>query len=453
MARLTTLEILDQLADTSSTLEKQEIIIANKKNKDFLLTLKYSLDPFIKFNIKKIPDHKPGIKTVLRFGAVVDKLKNLSNRDVTGARAIKMLANTLSQLSPSDEEVVVRIIKKDLRCGVGAKLVNKALDKQFIPVFNVMRCASYNEKNLEKINYPAIIQEKSDGMRVNFLLTKTGVRVFARSGKELDLGDKFLLDLSKMLYRPVQHQDYLIDGELLMRTETGRPMSRKKGNGLLTKIQRGKATPEIIDNVFAVIWDIVPLKDWEQGLCEISYAERFKFLRDNFNKGFEKDGGYDRLQMINSKIVNDFDQAVAFFTEMLEDGKEGAIIKNLDGFWKPTKASHQVKLKNETTGELIIKAVLGGTGKYRGMLGKFLCESQDGLLEVSPGTGFTDAQRKEYFTEDLVGTIIEVKFNEIISSERADMMSLFLPVFVKLRPDKDTANTLPELFEAQKVNK
>lgn len=448
MARKNVLDILNELAATPSTKEKQEIIKEHRKYKDFMITLQYGLDPFIKFNIKKIPEHKAGIKTMLRFGAVVDKLRNLSNRDVTGARAVKLLANTLSQLSPSDEEVVIRIIKKDLRCGVGAKLVNKALGTQHVPVFDVMRCASYNEKNLTKINYPAIIQEKSDGMRVNFLLSKTeGVRVFARSGKELDLGDKFLQDLSKMLYRPVQHQDYLIDGELLMRTDTGRVMERKKGNGLLTKIQRGKGTPEIMENVFAVVWDIIPLKDWEQGLCSIPYQERFKFLRENFNKGFEKYGAYERLQMINSKVVNDFDQAVAFFTEMLEAGKEGAIVKNLDGIWKPTKASHQVKFKNESSGELIIKKVIGGTGKYRGMLGSFFCASSDGLLEVNVGTGFTDAQRKEYFTDELVDTIIEVKFNELISSERSNIMSMFLPVAIKLRPDKSEANSLKELEE------
>ena len=446
MARKSTLDILNEIAATSSKNEKVEIIKANVKYKDFLLTLKYSLDPFIKFNIKKIPEHKKGYKTTLKFSAIVEKLKMLSNRDVTGARAIKMLSATLSMLSPDDREVVIRIIKKDLRCGMGASTVNKALGEKFIPVFDVMRCASYNEKNLTKIKYPAVIQAKSDGMRVNFLLSKTeGVRVFARSGKELDIGNKFLEDLSKMLYRPAQHQDYLIDGELLMRTDAGKPMARKKGNGLLTKIQRGTAPQEVFDNVYAVIWDIIPVSDWRNGLCTITYAERLKFLNKHFDLGSQKDGGYERLEMIESRMVDDQDGAIKFFEEKLAQGEEGAIIKNLDGEWKPNRATHQVKMKNESTGEVIIKAVVGGTGKFRGMLGSFLCESSDGQLVVNVGTGFTDEMRKEYFTEDLVDTIVEVKYNEVISSEKADEMSFFLPVFVKLRPDKKKANTLNEL--------
>ena len=46
---------------------------------------------------------------------------------------------------------------------------------------------------------------------------------------------------------------------------------------------------------------------------------------------------------------------------------------------------------------------------------------------------------------ELIDKIVEVKYNEVISKKTSDVKSLFLPVFVDVRFDKDIANTLKEL--------
>jgi hypothetical protein len=56
------------------------------------------------------------------------------------------------------------------------------------------------------------------------------------------------------------------------------------------------------------------------------------------------------------------------------------------------------------------------------------------------GSGFNDAQRKQYWKENLVDKIVAVKYNSRIKN-KAGEESLFLPVFIELRDDKDVADT------------
>jgi ATP-dependent DNA ligase len=88
---------------------------------------------------------------------------------------------------------------------------------------------------------------------------------------------------------------------------------------------------------------------------------------------------------------------------------------------------------------LKIVAVEEGSGKAAGMLGAIVCESADGIVKVNVGSGFSDAQRKQYWKEDLVDKIVAVKYNARIKNKTGEE-SLFLPVFIELRDDKDVAD-------------
>jgi ATP-dependent DNA ligase len=90
--------------------------------------------------------------------------------------------------------------------------------------------------------------------------------------------------------------------------------------------------------------------------------------------------------------------------------------------------------------DLKIVAVEEGKGKATGMLGAIICESADGIVKVNVGSGFNDAQRKQYWKENLVDKIVAVKYNARIKNKQGEE-SLFLPVFVEIRDDKDVADS------------
>jgi hypothetical protein len=56
------------------------------------------------------------------------------------------------------------------------------------------------------------------------------------------------------------------------------------------------------------------------------------------------------------------------------------------------------------------------------------------------GTGFSDADRLGITAGNSVGRIVAVKYNARITDKTSSVASLFLPVFVEFRSDKNTAD-------------
>ena len=121
---------------------------------------------------------------------------------------------------------------------------------------------------------------------------------------------------------------------------------------------------------------------------------------------------------------------------MLE-GYEGIILKDGRGIWEDKRAKHQIKFKGEMECDLKIVGIEEGTGKYVGKLGAIICESADSIIKVNVGSGFNDIQRSTL--KDLVGKIVAVKYNARIKNKQGEE-SLFLPIFIEIREDKDEAD-------------
>ena len=68
-----------------------------------------------------------------------------------------------------------------------------------------------------------------------------------------------------------------------------------------------------------------------------------------------------------------------------------------------------------------------------------MCESEDGTIRVNVGSGYTDEQRNAY-TKTVIGKVATVKYNARIQDRGGNVESLFLPVFIELREDKDIAD-------------
>lgn len=436
MSYYTIPEIFEQLEATSSKLEKLEILKREVNNDLFKMVAHAALNPFIVYHIKKIPEYKKH-----QYGgslqAALKQLHYLSERKITGNKAIEFLHARLDSLSAADANILERVIKKKLDCGVSAKTINKVWSN-LIPTYPCLLCSIADEKSLAKIIYPAYCQEKEDGMRVNLIAGANGdVNVRSRNGKLLEIFGKLDADVLKLS----KGQQLVFDGELRCVEEDGTYMTRKKSNGILNKAVKGTITEEDASKIHAILWDVIPLDDFKNKECSLLYKERYDWL---VRRVIESDISY-KINLVRSVEVDSFYEAKKMFTNITSQGGEGVIIKNFNSLWEDKRSAGQVKLKNEFTADLVIKDIIEGSGKFQGTLGSFICESSDGLLEVSVGSGLSDEQRDEYYTKSMIGKVVELKYNEIIDSKTSDTKSLFLPIFVQVRDDKDEANSLDEL--------
>jgi len=150
----------------------------------------------------------------------------------------------------------------------------------------------------------------------------------------------------------------------------------------------------------------------------------------------------DKVRIAKTTMVNTIKVAQDLYQEKLAEGEEGIILKDPAGHWEDKRVKHQVKMKAELEADLRVVGFTEGTGKYEGKIGSLMVESADGKVKTSVGTGLSDEQRSLDFAKEFQSKIVAVKYNALISDKKTGESSLFLPVFVEVREDKDTADVL-----------
>lgn len=426
------LNILDEISSNNSRTHKINILKREENNEILKKVIVLALSPMIIFHIRKIPDYEHTHKNYWDLSKALDSLKNLSDRIVTGNAAIQFLKELLSTVSSDDAEVIKRIIAKDLKCGIQAATVNKVWPG-LIQEYPVMLCEQFDQKLVDKIKWPAYVQRKEDGMRFNAIVKNGHCEFRSRNGKEIDLKGY----LSPEFKRMTSIQDSIVyDGELICFID-GKPLDRKTSNGILNKAIKGTISQEEANTVHAILWDMIPYSDFIKGKGEVPYSERFEIHLMNLFLP-------EKIHIVPSSLCKNMNEALEKFDNWLSQKFEGAVIKSRFGVWEDKRSQNLIKLKNELTCELRIKNIEEGTGKNVGRLGAFDCATEDNILMVNVGTGFSDDQRIKYFDQSLVDKVITVRYNEKIQDKNGKW-SLFLPVFVEIREDKYEADNFGDI--------
>jgi hypothetical protein len=430
-------KFLESLAANASRNFKIEQLNANSDNEILREVIRLALDPFTNFYIRKIPAYTPdqrfscGLKDAMRM------LHDLSERNVTGNAGIFHLSRILSGLSEDDAKVIERIIKKDLKCGVEVSTANKVWSG-LIAEYPVMLCSPFEQKLVDKIKFPAYAQMKMDGMRFNAIVKGKTCEFRSRNGKEILLDT----DLKDQFVALAAGSDMVFDGELLvMHPDDHQFMDRQTGNGILNKAVKGTISAKEADMVHATVWDAIQYVMFQDSYCDTTYARRFSKLKtilDVIPFSTPK-----KIWMVTNTIVETIEEATAIFEDYLSSGYEGIILKDGSGVWEDKRAKHQIKFK----GELECDLKIVGTEPHKKKpewLGAIICESSDGVVKVNVGSGFKEHHRINLKSEDLIGKIVAVKYNARIKNKQGED-SLFLPIFVEVRDDKDDADSSKEI--------
>jgi hypothetical protein len=428
---------LNDLASNNSRIYKTEQLRKHAGDETLREVVRLALCPFTQFYQRKIPKYTPNQHSVGGLTNAIGMLFDLSSRTVTGHAAVFHLTTILSGLEEGDAKVIERIIDKSLDCGVQVSTANDVWPG-LIKEYPVMLCSPYEQKLADKVKFPAYVQLKMDGMRFNAIVTDGKVEFRSRNGKEIQL----LGNLEEEFRQMAGSVDCVFDGELMVMMEGDHQFAdRQTGNGILNKANKGTITPEQAALVHATVWDVIPYVMFIDGHCGTPYSTRFASLSKLLEKRYSPN---KKIHLVSSDIVQTMDEANEKFQEYLSLGLEGIILKDGSGIWEDKRAKHQIKFKGELECDLKIVAIEEGTGKYAGMLGAIVCESADGVVKVNVGSGFNDAHRKNLKEKDLLGKIVAVKYNARIKNKLGDE-SLFLPIFIEVRDDKDVADTSKEI--------
>lgn len=429
-------EILKLVAAEPSKNGKEKLLQDNKDNNNLRWCFELAYSPTINFYMKQIPPYLE-CTGVDNLDAGMSKLAVMLAHKIRGHAAQEYMSNLLTGLSQEDADVVINILKGDLRCGVGQSTINKVW-KGLIVTPPRKGAVSMSEKALSKIKYPAAIELKSDG---SYCAAVCGVNLMSRNGN--------LIEGLTLLEQELSHEifeGFALEGELVYDLTKG---TREVGNGIIGKIIKGTATKEECDNVYYQVWDCIDTEYYKpKGEYDLDNIQRRKLL-----ELMVTEGKCTRIKLIPRDIVYSYEEANSIFEGYVRQGFEGAILKQLNTSWSDSaKPSDCVKMKRKEPADLEIVGMYEGEGKAVGMLGGFLLESDCGGIKVSCGSGFSDQQRVEFWSDkSIIGKVVEVEYDSITQDKNTSQHSLFLPIFKQVRYDKNVADTKIEIEAKQKI--
>lgn len=451
---MTIKEIFNEIASESSTNEKMNILTKYKDNALLIRVLYMANSKRVKFYIKQIPEYNHGTPFyVVTLEKALDGLSQLSSREISGNAAIKYLQTILENLLPDDRYIIERVIEKDCKMNIGTRNINKVIP-DLIEKTGYMGCKPYSKELITDLlaKGKCYSQEKMDGRFVNIIVQGGELMMESRQGEPTILDNPFFMT------ELTQLKDCVINAELTME---GLP--RYESNGIVsslitiaTKKSKGEdATKDIkkletkhlpykeaLDLIRVTAWDILTIDEYFTRTCKRKYKERLADLNATVQ-------GFKTLSVVETREVSTIEEVMAHFEEILKRNGEGTVVKSMDGVWKDTKPSYQIKVKKEMNLDLRVVGFNYGTKgtKNEFLISSLNVESEEGLLKTKPQG--IDEDEMDYITanqDKLMGKIVEIKCSGLSQDSKGNYSTLH-PVYKHFRDDKDIANTLAECIE------
>ena len=432
------------LNESDSRIHKEKVIekalmaakLGSADAQSFLFNCYQAYNPFFVFGVRQVPDTQ-GLSgrpnPWPRFWALLESLRT---RSVTGGNA-RVAIDAISEQFDSDEWnlVCAPVIRKDLRCGISEKTINKVVGRTDwrIPVFEC-QLAQDSQDHPGKMKGRKRLEVKLDGVRVLAMCyPQSGtVNLFSRNGRPFEnfghIEDQLRPQLKrmsqKMFGRP--HQDFVLDGEI-----TGRSFQ-----ALMKQAQR-KRDANAADSQYYV-FDVIPKEDFYRGHWNAQQHKRITVLQeiDTMLKSYCEHVHIMPGMDVDLDTTEGQNQMRQFADASVTEGYEGIMIKDLDAPYECRRSSFWMKWKPTITVDLEIVGFEQGTGRNASRLGAIICEGEDNgrRISVNVGSGLSDSDRDQFWARRdlLLGRIVEVQADAVTQNQDGSY-SLRFPRFLRFR--------------------
>lgn len=413
--------ILNKVASTGSTKEKEQILRENKDNELLQQIIFYTYNPYLKYKMTSATIKPTPSEASYNVHSIFSTLDVLANSNINNN-----LRDSVNSFlgSIEDEEVkdlYIKMILKDLKIKCNTKTFNKVWDS-LIPSFNVMLAEKYWDY-VDRVNGKDItITMKMDGNRMVCIKEHGKVKMFTRQGKEYE----GLVEIEEVLNN-CPYDNFVLDGEILcLDYKTINPKDTYKTTSKLCRPKGEKR------GLTFVVFDFIELDNFKKGACKTLYSKRRTML-ENFvailNTPF-----LNIVEKLYEGIGNE-ETILKLLDKVTSQGQEGLMINFNDEPYKLTRTTNILKVKKMQSVDLRIIGFEEGEGRLKGTLGNLLVDYKGNKVGV--GSGYEDKERDYIWSnrEKLLGRVVEIKYFEETTNQNNDLLSLRFPVFKCIREE------------------
>ena len=447
---------IHKLNESNSKLHKQDVLtqaleaatLGSENADTFLKLAGMCYNPYVTFGVRKISDNQESDREYANpYPEFIELLEQLKERKLTGNDAIDAVAKMSLQFS-SDEwnNFCAPVIRRDLRAGFSVATINKVCKKTDyeVPVFKCQLAT--NGDGRPEMSGTKRLEPKLDGVRVLMVVSmepgmydhpEPVATCYSRNGKIFEnfthIEDQVTNNVQSIIALLGSEignctKGFVFDGEVV-----GASFNE------LMKQARRKTDAKADDTVFHV-FDVMPLADFQRGHCNAQFRKRITAM-NNLRPLLENLSSVETM----SHIIVDLDtdegkqQIKTYSNDMVNAGFEGIMIKDLEAPYECKRNLFWMKWKPTITVDLQVIDIEEGTGRNKSRLGALVCQGTDDgkLINVNVGSGFSDDQRAEFYSNqfDVIGETVEV-LCDAVSQNQDGSYSLRFPRFVRFRDDK-----------------
>tara|TARA_R100000697_G_scaffold57574_2_gene70767 strand:+ start:514 stop:1767 length:1254 start_codon:yes stop_codon:yes gene_type:complete len=399
-------EFIDKMRATSSSTDKVQII---KDSSPFIhKCLEYTYNPFKQYYVTSktcIKNLDKGITT--NTGGLFDTLDRLSNREVTGHDAIK-LVNGFS------DKLIYKIIDKNLDIRAGDKVINKAVPG-LIPTFSVALAKEYDDK-CDWVNDDWYASRKLDGVRCLAVVNYEGkCTLYSRMGKELTTLNKV-----KEAIEATGIINTVFDGEICLIDENG----NEDFQGIMKQLRR---KDHQIENPAYMIFDMIHKPEFDNQKGNEILSERLSKLRGWLQSRFIDNNILrytEQFQVTDGRHFDKWGQISA------DNNWEGFMLRK-DVAYEGKRTKNLLKVKKFFDAEYKVidfdiddhEIVVNGRSETVPMLSQVWIEHKG--YKVKVGSGWTQEQRLQYIDGSIVGKTITVQYFEETKNDKGGISLRF----------------------------
>lgn len=262
------------------------------------------------------------------------------------------------------------------------------LSTPFLP----MLAKDFNE-NQSKVKYPCCVQPKLDGIRCMAYWEGNELVLRSRAGKPLNVPHIKASLESKL------HKNGVLDGELYIHGKNFQEITR-----LVKKVR-----PESIELEYHVYDGFLRNSELTP------FRERCIQVQNLLvNPEVPDDSLPQHVILVESRYASSIGSVNTIYSQMIDDGYEGAIIRNYDGVYKlKHRSSDLLKLKSFKDGEYQVVDFGTGVGKFEGTP-IWRCVTDQGFFFDVVCKGSLDEKKEEYANaHDRIGQWLKVKYFEL----------------------------------------
>jgi DNA ligase-1 len=416
-------QFIEDMRATSSSTQKVQII--KNANSHIHKILEYTYNPFKQYYVTsktcKKNSHLVKEQWSRGYRDVFHLLDDLTNRKFTGHDAIALINGCAN--SHDDNQLIYKIIDKNLDIRAGDKVINKAVPN-LIPTFSVALAQEYKGKcNWDDRWYAS---RKLDGVRCLAVVDENRVcTLYSRMGKELTT-----LNRVKESIENTGIINHVFDGEICLLDENG----NEDFQGVMKELRR---KDHQIENPRFMIFDMMHKSEFDAGKGNTPLTERLRMLRAWQGGRFTC---AKTLQYVDQVQINDDDHFETWNKLSAEKGWEGFMLRKNVGYeGKRSKNLVKVKKFHDAEYEVIdydtdtAEVVRNGRSETIEMLSQVWIEHKGHKVKV--GSGWTHDQRLQYMDGSIVGKIITVQYFEETKNDKGGI-SLRFPTVKIVHGDK-----------------